>query len=121
MQSALFTDTKGRTHCLQFNENTGDQGAYNIYESERRLDQIITNTEEILVRFDQVILYQQDLAIGLRDAMGKVDALCGNVNTQLKRIQGSVSNIERSQGVIAYNSECAARELEFMNWMAVWR
>lgn len=111
---------KGRTHCLQFNEQTGDQGAYNLYESERRLDRIITNTEEILERLDYVMQYQQDLAIGLQNASQKIESLCGNVNTQLNRITGSVANIEQCQSVIAYNSECAKRELEFMNWMNIW-
>lgn len=111
---------KGRTHCLQFNEQTGDQGAYNIYEQERRLDRIITNTEEILVRLDYVMEYQQDLAVGLREASHKIESLCGNVNAQLRKVTGSVANIERCQNVIAYNSERAAKELEFMNWMAIW-
>lgn len=110
---------KGRTHCLQFNEQTGDQGAYNLYESERRLDRIITNTEEILERLDYVMQYQQDLAIGLNDASKRIESLCSNVNTQLKKISGSVANIAQNQSVIAYNTECAARELEFMNWMNI--
>lgn len=108
---------KGRTHCLQFNEQTGDQGAYNIYENECRLDRIITNTEEVLCRFDQVVRYQQDLAVGLQNASQRIDSLCSNVNTQLSRISSSVNGIERCQSVIAYNSECAARELAFLNWV----
>ena len=111
---------KGRTHCLEFNEETGDQGAYNIFENERRLDRIITNTEDIIDRFDQVVQYQQELAVGLQEATRKVDSLCANVNTQLNKINGSVSNMEQCQNVIAYNTECAARELEFMNWMNIW-
>ena len=112
---------KGRTHCLQFNEQTGDQGAYNLFENERRLDRVIMNTEEILERLDYVMQYQQDLATGLQDASRRIDTLCGNVNAQLGRITGSVSNIAQNQSIIAYNTECARKELEFMNWMHILR
>lgn len=111
---------KGRTHCLQFNEQTGDQGAYNLFENERRLDRVIMNTEEILERLDYVMQYQQDLATGLQDASQRINTLCGNVSTQLNRITGSVSNIAQNQSIIAYNTECARKELEFMNWMNIW-
>lgn len=107
---------KGRTHTLCFDRSTGDQGAYNIYENECRLDRIITNTEEIISRLDQVINYQYELAIGLERATKKVDALCGNVTSQLNRISGSVSSIERNQQIIAYNSECTARGMDFLCW-----
>lgn len=108
---------KGRTQTLTFNSNTGDQGAYNIYEQERRLDIIITNTDEILRRLDDVINNQYELANGLRQANTKINSLCNNVNNHMERIRGSVERIETSQSVIAYNSERAANELAFLNWM----
>ena len=108
---------KGRTHGLQFDQKTGDQGAYNIYENERRLDLIITNTDEILRRLDQVIQNQHELAVGLENASRQVKSLCSNVTQQLNTISGSVEVIERCQSIIAYNSECNARNLAFLSWM----
>lgn len=108
---------KGRTRGLEFNENTGDQGAYNIYEYERRLDMIITNTEEILSRLDEAISNQYTLAMGLQQANAKIDTLCGNINSHMNRISGSLNSIERCQSIVAYNTERAANELAFMNWM----
>lgn len=110
---------KGRTHSLAFDPSTGDQGAYNIYENECRLDRIITNTEEIISRMDQVIHYQYELATGLDRATKRVDALYSNVNAQLGRISGSVSSIARNQEIIAYNSECTARGVDFLSWCKV--
>lgn len=111
---------RGQTHSLQFNEETGDQGAYNIYETQRRLDRIITNTDEILVRLDHVMDCQRDLVLGLQEASRKIESLCGNVNAQLKRITGSVANIEQCTQIASYNSQRAADELAFLNWMAIW-
>lgn len=108
---------KGRTHGLQFNQNTGDQGAYNIYENERRLDMIITNTDEILRNLDTVIQNQHELAVGLRNASRQINTLCGNVTAQLANISDSVASIERCQSAIAYYSECTARNMEFLSWV----
>lgn len=108
---------KGRTCCLQFDRATGDQGAYNLYENERRLDLIITNTDEILNRLDQVIQNQYDLATGLQEASAQIKSLCGSVNRQLRSISGTVESIERCQSIIAYNSECNKRNLDFLTWM----
>lgn len=110
---------KGRTKGLTFNENTGDQGAYNIYEYERRMNMIITNTEEILNRLDEVVDNQYELAMGLRQANGRINSLCSDVNVFMKRTANSLNSIERCQSVIAYNSEVAKNELAFMNWMSV--
>lgn len=108
---------KGRTHGLQFDQQSGDQGAYNIYENERRLDLIITNTDEILRRMDQVIHNQHELAVGLENPSRQVKTLCSNVTQQLNTISCSVGAIERCQSIIAYNSECNARNLTFLSWM----
>ncbi len=111
--------SKGRTQCLQFNPKTGDQGAYNIYETERRLNKIITNTQEIIKRLDEVINNQYDLAYGLQKAAQRIESLCGSVNSHMNRISNTLNSIDRCQSVIAYNSEIAARELEFANWMRI--
>lgn len=109
----------GRTYCLQFNQSTGDQGAYNIYETEIRLDRIITNTEEILYKLDQVIDYQKELAYGLQKANQKIDSLYSNVTNHLDRISSSVNSIEQSQSLIAYNTECTKNQLALLNWMNI--
>ncbi len=108
---------KGRTFSLEFNGSIGDQGAYNIYEQERRLDIIITNTEEILCRLDEVAQNQYDLVVGLQDANKRINSLCNNMNDHMRKIGDSVDAIERCQAVIAYNSERTANEMAFMNWM----
>ena len=108
---------KGRTYGLKFDPETGDQGAYNLYENERRLDLIITNTDEILHRLDQVIHNQQELAMGLERATKQVTSLCNQVIGRLDKISDSVNAIERSQSIVAYNTEISRRNLEFMTWI----
>lgn len=107
---------KGLTHTLAFDRSTGDQGAYNIYENECRLDRIITNTEEIISRLDQVIHNQYELAMGLERSTQQVATLCGSMNRHLNRLSGSVSSIARNQEIIAYNTDCIARGVDFLSW-----
>ncbi len=107
----------GRTQSLGFNALTGDQGAYNIYENERRMDIIITNIEEVLQKFDLVIKYQYELASGLRKAERKIQELCVGVNEFIHNTQRSLQEIEQCQMITAYNSVRMAKELEFMTWM----
>ena len=108
---------KGRTHSLQFDPRTGDPGAYNLYESERRLNRIITNTEEILSRLDEIAQNQYDLAVSMQNATRQISTLCNKVTAQLNGISRSVAATERNTEIIAYNTACMEAETRFMAWM----
>ena len=110
---------KGRTKSLVFDETTGDQGAYNIYEYERRMNMIITNTEEILNKLDDISTNQYELVNGLRNANNRIDSLCSGVSSFMKNTTNSLNSIEHSQSLIAYNTERTNRELEFLTWMHI--
>lgn len=111
----------GRTHSLEFNEKTGDRGAYNIYEEERRLDKIITNTEEIINKLDQVIKNQYVLAEGLNRAREQIDMLSREVNSFAINTQQQLRNMENSQALIAYNQERMTAEAGILSWLAIMR
>ncbi len=110
---------KGRTRSLSFNEKTGDQGAYNIYEYEMRMNMIITNTQEILNRLDDISRNQYELAEGLRRANSRINSLCSSINTHIKNTDESLKRIEACQSIIAYNSQRTREELEFITWMNI--
>ena len=108
---------KGRTHSLQFDPRTGDPGAYNLFENEWRLDRIITNTEEILYRLDEIAQNQRDLKESMQNATRQISTLCNKVSAQLNTISNSVAATERNTGIIAYNTACIESETRFMAWM----
>ena len=110
---------KGRTHSLGFNGGNGDQGAYNIYENERRLDLIITNTDEILNKLNEVSKNQFVLAEGLRNAQSQIAYLGNEVSGFISQAQSSLENIENSQAMIEYNTRRTADEAGFLKWMAI--
>ena len=112
---------KGRTNSLIFDAATGDKGAYNLYENERRQDRIITNTEEILKKLDQVMESQYMLAEGLRRAAARIDSLSRGVGDFIYDARAQLESIENSQALIAYNTERTAAEAEMLSWIALMR
>ncbi len=112
---------KGRTNSLTFDAATGDMGAYNVYENERRQDRIITNTEEILKKLDRVVENQYVLAEGLRQAAARVDSLSRGVSDFVYSTRAQLDNIENSQALIAYNTERTAAEAGMLSWIALTR
>lgn len=111
-----YLSTK-RTFSLSFDQKTGDQGAYNIYESERRLDILITNTEEILDRLDDLAYSQHQLAAGLRDANAQINYMRGELNHFASQTVNSLDQIKQIESVTAYNTDCIKRQTEIMNWL----
>jgi len=107
----------GRTKSLKFNEETGDQGAYNIYENEKRLNHIITNTDTIIQKLDQIIDNQREIAVALRQAENKISSLNDNVRQISRNATAYLSEIEQNTAISAYNSERQTAELKYLNDM----
>lgn len=110
---------KGRTNSLTFNDQTGDQGAYNIYEYELRMNLIIVNTQEILRRLDEISANQYELSKGLRAANARVEMLCKNVSKHIKDTRETLGRVERCAEITAYQAEQINRQQEFMNWLCL--
>jgi len=108
---------KGRTQGLTFNDVTGDQGAYNIYEYERRMNLIIVNTQEVLRRLDEIRTHQYELSEGLQAANARVDALCKGVSRHIKSTDGRLERMEQCAEITAYQAEKANQQLEFISWL----
>lgn len=110
-----------RTHSLEFNEKTGDRGAYNIYQEERRLDKIITNTEEIIRQLDQVLENQRILADGLRRVEMQLDSLNQSVCDFAFDTKEQLNDIKNSIAITNYNTERSAIETGVLSWLALTR
>ena len=110
----------GRCRSLEFDPTTGDQGAYNIFESELRLNHIITNTEIIIQKLDQIAQYQAQLVREIRSANGQIQNLItatNRVSQNLERNGETLERIESNSEITRYNAQCSRQELEYMNFM----
>ena len=110
-----------RTYSLCFDRETGDQGAYNIYENELRLDIIITNTQEILEQMENLSRSQYELAQGLRQANLQISNMQRDFNRFATQTVNRLDDIREIQSVTAYNTSCIRKQVEFMNWLTVIR
>lgn len=105
-----------RTYSLEFDQNTGDRGAYNIYNEEAQRGIIIIQLGKVLDKLDQVIENQYMLQNTLRDANRKINSLSSNINQMSRQIS---SSIQEQTAIQAYNAERTQAELGFMNTMNI--
>lgn len=103
----------GRTRSLSFDPSTGDTGAYNIFESEKRLDKIIANTEIIIKKLDTFIEVQRRTNATISKLVASTENLSQKVLKNNDQIQRLVDNSEIS----IYNQEQTNAELRYMNFM----
>ena len=94
----------GRTHSLDINGS--DEGAYNKFEREIRLNKIITNTDIIIQKLDVVIENQQELASVMSSATKSIDKLVS-----------STDKLNASVELSNYRQEQISNELHYMNMM----
>lgn len=101
-----------RTFSLGFNPNTGDQGAYNIYEQERRLNIIIDKLDVVIQKLDQIERNQTVLFMCLTEANQKLE----KINTSILKASSNIqSSIDSQTEMQRYSNECIRSELEYSN------
>lgn len=84
----------------------GHEGAYNLYESELRMNIIIEKLDDILSRIDEIRDTQHMLVNELKQC-----------NAQLSRIGGTLDNIENNTYLAQYYGNITASNTAFTNWL----
>ncbi|MGN1458363.1 MAG: hypothetical protein ACI4XP_10500 [Acutalibacteraceae bacterium] len=111
---------KGICRCLEYNDKTGDDGAYKIYETERRLNKIITNTDTIIQKLDIVIENQRELQLTMIDATNTINRLVtntDNISKSIGNIGNQLESLESNSEISIYNQNQTKNELKYMNFM----
>lgn len=105
----------GRTKGLEMNGS--DEGAYNKFESELRLNKIITNTDIIIQKLDVVIENQRELANTMRNAQNSINHLITSTNNMSAQLQSGINNLNASVELSNYQQRQTNNELHYMNLM----
>ena len=84
----------------------GHEGAYNLYEQERRLDRILDKLDDIIWRLDDIRSNQTALYNVISSGNQKIDSLCGSVNA-----------IENSAAMTQYYSAISAANSSYLAWL----
>ena len=107
----------GKTYSLSRNIETGDPGAYNIYDNEYRQGLIISKLDIVITKLDEIAKNQRELAWAIQDANKKISTLNQTVIHSSSQIQYS---IRKSSAVNTYNQERIRKEIEYGNTMQMY-
>ena len=112
----------GRTSTLE-----GPHGAYNILETEIRLDHIITQLDRIYRSLEQIKRNQYMLYCAIKENSQKVERLAGsvdqvlaklgNANARITDISAGLNELKSHSAAAAYAAERTSIELHYMNRM----
>lgn len=96
--------------CVQLQ---GHEGAYNLYENERRLDRIVERLDEVVVRLDEI----KNNQFMLYSAIQQGNQTVNQILTETYR-QSQLQEFSAQQNAItAYNSSIIANEVSMSNWL----
>ena len=83
---------------------TGHEGAYNIYELERRMNMIITQLKDINTKLDQI----RDNQYALYEVVTQANNRLGRIESVNNRMMNTMTSIRDNTELIAYNTEASA-------------
>lgn len=83
---------------------TGHEGAYNIYELERRMNMIITQLKDINTKLEQI----RDNQYALYEVVTQANNRLGRIEGVNNRMMNTMTSIRDNTELIAYNTEATA-------------
>lgn len=95
----------------------GHEGAYNLFESELRLNHIMTSLDEISDKLDSIRHYQYALYRELKSANQKQ----GRVVSELQKMTEKFDTIADNTFTSSYNNEITRRNVELLTWFEITR
>lgn len=105
----------------------GHEGAYNIYETEMRLDRIITQLDKVIIQLDairenQFMLYSaiQDMNQRSTLILESTQTMAGQLHTlsgQAGNVSEQIAELQKASALTAYHAERTQKELAYMNRM----
>jgi len=98
-------------------ELTGHEGAYNLYENEIRLGMIITNTEIIISKLDEIKFNQNMMYNAIQESKRLSSAVLNSQLVSNRQNEKLIAN----QEVIKIQNDCIRREAEFNNFLNIYK
>ena len=105
----------------------GHEGAYNILEMEIRLDRIITQLDQIVIRLDDIRNNQYMLYSAIQETNKQVTEILKstdyvmeslqNFQGQAEELVAKISSVEKNSMLATYQAERIEKELQYLNRM----
>lgn len=94
-------------------ELQGHEGAYNIYESEVRMDRIICKLDDVLANLEQIRDNQYMLYSAISEGNRKID----NLIEETQRQTSALNYLGEQTAIVAYNTEQTRQEAAQIKWL----
>ena len=91
--------------------------AYNILETEIRLDKIISKVDHILFHLDEIRNTQRTLYSVVLDGKVASDKLLAATDNLAKTMASRLGQVAQNSAIAAYHAERTQKELAYMNRM----
>lgn len=105
----------------------GHEGAYNILEMEIRLDRIITQLDQVIVRLDAIQRSQYVLYSAIQETNQQAAHILESTNCMIESLQdfrgqteelnARIASYEKNSALVAYRAQSIQKELQYMNRM----
>lgn len=96
---------------------TGHEGAYNLYESELRMNIIIGKLDDIIDRLDAIADRLDAIAASQRVLANEIK----RSNQQVDQLSHTLNKIEQNTALSAYYDRITAADTTFLSWLATLR
>ncbi len=93
----------------------GHEGAYNIFETEVRLDKVICKLDEVIEQLEEIRNNQYMLYSAIKEGNRRIGVLSDQINKAVM----SLDNIESHARVTEYYGEITAKNTEFLKWIHI--
>lgn len=109
----------GQTYSLKRDNETGDQGAYNIYENAYLTGLVLKKLDDVIDKMDVIIQNQSEIVRAIRESNSKIKELESSVINETNRISRRIENSNDQQAALQYSIEQNNSMLAFRNTMDV--
>ena len=91
----------------------GHEGAYNLYDHERKMDLVLEKLTDIQRNLAQIQRNQYKLYTAIEEGNKRVDTLISQSVQQTRMLNASLEQ----NAIIAHNTDLVQREMAFSNWL----
>ena len=95
---------------------TGPNGAYNLYESELRMNLIIGRLDIIIRKLDEIKRNQYLLYQAIMSSNAQID----RISSAMGNLQNTADSIERNTALSSYYNGITATNAAFMGWLSAY-
>lgn len=111
----------GQTYTLRRDNQTGDKGAYNIYENAYLAGLVLKKLDDVIDKMDDIIQNQYEIVEAIREGNNKINQLESSIKNEGNRISRQINQGNHQRAAIQYNLEQNNNLIAYSNKLQQYR